>query len=116
MLMERMTSTIPLPPFYLERWEYQEEVPLGDYGCEILLLMQREYTDRYWQLVFEGSLVRRIRERERELLDLKMIIMEELHSKFPRPRTKDFLEIAAHMSLIDEEAEKVVKAQLRYPV
>lgn len=116
MLLERMTQTMPLPPFYFERWEYQEEIPLGAYGCELLLLMQRDYTDRYWQLVFEGSLMRMLRERETELLDLKMILMEELHRKFPRPKTTDFLEIAAHMSLIDEEAEKVVKQQLKYPV
>lgn len=112
MSFQNFRTTTTLPAFYLERFSSQEEVPLGAYGQEILFNMQRSYPQRYWQLSFEGTLMKAVRERERELIDTKLFLMEQLEKKFPRPKTEDFLEIASHMNRIDEEAESIIKKEL----
>lgn len=117
MNVQTTTITQPvIPAFYFERWQYQEEMPLGAYGCELLKNLRHEYPERYWQLSFEGKLMKTVREREIELIDMKFLLMQSLEKKFPRPVTGDFLAIAAHMNQIDEEAERVIKRELRKAV
>lgn len=115
-LQTTRNAALTLPAFYLERWQTGEEMPLLVYGQEILANLQRNYPERYWQLSFEGILMKSVRERETELVEAKLFLMQELEKKFPRPKTGDFLEIAAHMNQIDEEAEKIIKKELVKPI
>lgn len=91
------------------------EMPLGVYGCEILKRMPKNNPQKYWQLSFGGNLISAVSEREKELQDLKYILMGEMEQKFPRPKTEKFFETAKHLEIIDELAERIVIRETRKP-
>lgn len=104
----------PLPTIVLPAEQIPE--PLGRYGVEILRTMKRDYPNRYWQLVLSGTLMERIYLREKEIENLRLLLLSELEKKYPRPKTSSFLEIAAHMSILAEAAEEVTERELKKPV
>ncbi|MFZ2537513.1 MAG: TnpV protein [Oscillospiraceae bacterium] len=114
MTLEYSKSTMTFPQILVN--QEQDDFPLGSYGCELLKYMKKNHPDRYWELNFNGKLMKTIHTREIELMDLKIKIMEETEKKFPRPITENFLEIASHMDLIDEQAETIIKQELLKPI
>lgn len=110
MTLELLRQTTLFPQILVN--QEQDDFPLGSYGCELLQYMKEYHPDRYWELSFSGGLMKAIHTREIELSDLKIEIMEALEKKFPRPKTEKFIEIAEHMSLIDEQAETIIRQNL----
>ncbi len=108
------TNPLSLPTVVLEPEELPK--PLGYYGMEILRMMKNDYPDRYWSLVLSGTLLQRIYLREQELTDLKLMLVQELQKKYPRPKTSSFLEVAAHMNILAEAADEVISRELKRPV
>ncbi|MEG0691917.1 MAG: TnpV protein [Oscillospiraceae bacterium] len=114
MTLEYSKSTSTFPQILVN--QQQDDFPLGSYGCELLKYMKKNHPDRYWELNFNGELMKTIHTREIELMNFKIEMMEELEKKFPRPKTDNFLEIASHMDLIDEQAETVINQELFRPI
>lgn len=108
------SKTMTLPQILVN--DEQDDFPLGNYGFEIIKYMKENQPERYWELSFDGKLMKTVNRRERELADFKITLMEELEKKFPRPKTDKFTEIAAHMDIIDEQAELVIKQEIIRPI
>lgn len=101
--------TVVLPPEQISE-------PPGRYGVEILRMMKRDYADRYWQLVLSGTLMERVYLREKEIEELRLLLLKKLEEKYPRPKTDSFLEIAVHMSILAEAVDEVTNKELKKPV
>lgn len=114
MTLDYLKSTTTFPHILVN--SENDDFPLGSYGCELLKYMKKNHPDRYWELSFNGDLMKKLHTREIELMDFKMDMMSELEKKFPRPKTENFLEIASHMDLIDEQAETIIKQELLKPI
>ena len=114
MIMTNYEQRSLLPAIYIQ--EERDSKPLGAYGVSILKNMKTNYTDRYWQLTFNGTLMEKINAREQELTELKLRRMDELEHRFPRPKTDSFLAVASHMNSLAEEAGKVIEEELKKPV
>ena len=90
----------------------QDKFPLSCYGCELLKYMKHNVPDRFWNLTYNGELMKNIHTRELELINFKNQLMKELEKKFPRPKTDSFIQISSHMNLIAEQAEAIVRLEL----
>ena len=101
-----------LPAIYIR----DDSQPLSAYGLELLHNMKESYPERYWQLSFEGTLMERIRQREQELTELKLRLLDELEHQSPRPKTDSFLIIANHMNALAEQAGAIIAEELKKPV
>ena len=108
-LTQTSLPTVVLPPEQIPE-------PLGRYGVEILRMMERDYTDRYWQLVLSGTLMERIYLREKEIEELRLLLLKRLEEKYPRPKTDSFLKVAVHMSILAEAVDEVTEKELKKPV
>ena len=90
-----------------------EDRPLGNYGIAILQTMKEEYPDRYWRLVFDGTLMEKIYAREDELGEMKLRLMAELEKQNPRPKTDSFLAVANHLNVIAEQANAFIQEEIK---
>lgn len=91
----------------------EENRPLGNYGIELLHTMKEQHSDRYWRLVFDGTLMEKIYAREEELNEMKLRLMAELEKQNPRPRTDSFLAVANHLNIIAEQANAFIKEEIK---
>lgn len=91
----------------------EENRPLGNYGIAILQTMKDEHSDRYWRLVFDGTLMEKIYAREDELNEMKLRLMAELEKQNPRPRTDSFLAVANHLNVLAEQANAFIQEEIK---
>lgn len=90
--------------------------PLGEYGRILLRNLKEYHPDRYWQLSLEGTLMKRVHEREDALQEKKLRLIAELEKVYPRPRTDSILTIANHMGMLADQADAVIREELNQPI
>lgn len=94
----------------------EDSRPLGEYGRILLQNLKEHYPERYWQLSFEGTLMKRVHEREDELQEKKLHLIAELEKLSPRPRTDSILIVANHMGMLADQADAAIREELNQPI
>lgn len=89
---------------------------LGNAGMNIIKNMKENYSDRYWRLAFSGELTQKVKQREQELMELRLHLMDEFEQREPRPRTNSFLAVANHMNHLAEQVDKIIDVELKKPI
>lgn len=102
------------PAIYIQ--EESDPRPLGEYGRLLLQNLKQEYPDRYWQLSFDGTLMKRVHEREQELNEKKLRLIAKLEKQYPRPHTDSILIVANHMGMLSDQADAVIQQELKQPI
>ncbi|WP_373889740.1 TnpV protein [Paludicola sp. MB14-C6] len=93
-----------------------DNYPLGKYGRTLMKYMEENYNDRFWELTLEGTLMKKLHEREEQLSEMKLSFMEQIERTNPRPITDEILVTARHMEWIAQQAEEMVREELYQPI
>lgn len=86
---------------------------LGKYGKMILDYMLEEQEDRYIDLVFTGEIYQLVYEKELYLNNLYINLTKELMVKNPRPITNNIMEMANHLSMINDIVENQIILEIK---
>lgn len=86
---------------------------LGKYGKMILDYMVEEQEDRYIDLVFTGEIYQLVYEKELYLNNLYINLTKELMVKNPRPITNNIMEMANHLSMINDIVENQIILEIK---
>ncbi len=104
--------TIPL----LEIPEETNGQPFQKYGTLILKYLEEFQPERYQQLLVNGTLMEKIREREAEIIDMEMTVLERLENTRPRPKTEDLLAVTRYYNQLKMEAEEIAVQGIYQPL
>lgn len=85
---------------------------LGKYGEKVKRNMEENYPTRFQELLENKTIDDRLSEREKEIINRKHKIEEELMSKYPRPLTNEFLMIAKYNQMIEMITEELIKEDI----
>ena len=85
---------------------------LGKYGMKIKKNMEENYQFRFQQLVMEGTIMEKLLEREKEIIEKKHKIEEELKKKYPKPQTNEFLVLAKYNQMIEALTEELLQVEI----
>ncbi len=100
------------------RTEWKREIPrsLGELGQSVYRMMQEEYPERVRELVAEGTLIQRLHEREKELREKKLELLQDLTHRYPRPLTENFGTVVRHIRRLEIQAEELLAEEILQPV
>ncbi len=109
-------SGTPILAPQIEIVPQEDNYPLQRYGKQLMKYMEENHEDRYWELITQGLLMKKLHEREEQLKDMKISLMEQIEKKNPRPITDDFFKVVQHMEWIQSQAEEMVREELYKPI
>lgn len=90
----------------------ESDIRLGYYGMCIKENMKANHPLRYFTLMLNNKLMPAVKEREDELIELKLDMMEEIQKKFPRPQTLSFWDSASYNEEIASIVEPFIHEEL----
>ena len=85
---------------------------LGKYGIKIKRNMEEKFKFRFEELVINGTIMQKLLEREKEIINKKHIIEKELKQKYPKPQTNEFIVLARYNQMIEGLAEELLKEEI----
>ena len=85
---------------------------LGKYGVKIKKNMEENYKLRFEELVINGTIMQKLLEREKEIINKKHLIEKELKQKYPKPQTNEFIVLARYNQMIEGLAEELLKEEI----
>ena len=86
---------------------------LGKYGI-ILKKYLKEYKPiKYSELTINCTLMDYLYEKEKELIEYKSFIEEELKQTYPEPKTNEFIVIARYNNMIESMVEEYVLNKIK---
>ena len=85
---------------------------LGKYGIKIKENMEENYKLRFEELVINGTIMQKLLEREKEIINKKHLIEKELKQKYPKPQTNEFIVLARYNQMIEGLAEELLKEEI----
>ncbi|MBE3569053.1 MAG: TnpV protein [Bacillales bacterium] len=88
--------------------------PIGRYGKLALMHLQETNPVRFSQLFIEGTLEKKMYERNKEIIEKMMLLEEQLLQQNPMPETEDILGRTRHLNQIRLQAEEIVLNEMIY--
>ena len=86
---------------------------LGKYGI-ILKKYLKEYKPiKYSELTINCTLMDYLYEKEKELIEYKSFIEEELKQTYPEPKTNEFIVMARYNNMIESMVEEYVLNKIK---
>ncbi len=89
---------------------------LGKNGRRILLYLQEEHSDRYHELLRNGTLIEKIKKREEEIDCYMLRMADYLESHSERPDGSDTLKVVQYFDYIYRTAEELIQDELYKPI
>ena len=85
---------------------------LGKYGVKIKKNMEENYKPRFEELVVNVTIMQKLLERKKEIINKKHLIEKELKQKYPKPQTNEFIVLARYNQMIEGLAEELLKEEI----
>ena len=74
--------------------------------------MEEKFKFRFEELVINGTIMQKLLEREKEIINKKHIIEIELKQKYLKPQTNEFIVLARYNQMIEGLAEELLKEEI----
>ena len=74
--------------------------------------MEEKFKFRFEELVINGTIMQKLLEREKEIINKKHIIEKELKQKYLKPQTNEFIVLARYNQMIEGLAEELLKEEI----
>ena len=86
---------------------------LGKYGIKLKKYLKEYKPIKYSELTINCTLMDYLYEKEKELIEYKSFIEEELKQTYPEPKTNEFIVIARYNNMIESMVYEYVLNKIK---